>query len=334
MVFHLAAQPLVRKSFDIPLETFEVNTLGTVNLLECIRRQKKPCVVVCVTTDKCYENREWLHSYRENDPMGGFDPYSASKGCAELVIDSYRNSFFLNKSEIMLASARAGNVIGGGDWAIDRIVPDIFRSLFTNKPVLVRNKHATRPWQHVLEPLSGYLWLAASLYSHPHSSIHPPASVGEGRRANSHSNSHPPASGGSAASAGEGRIFGSNPHTAFPSSTWPLADLQSGFNFGPSLTSNRPVEAIVKEVLKHIPGDWHDASDPNAPHEASNLNLAIDKAFHILGWQPVWDFEETVLKTADWYQRVNQGENAVNVTMEQIANYAERASLKHLVWAR
>ncbi|MDR2512866.1 MAG: CDP-glucose 4,6-dehydratase [Puniceicoccales bacterium] len=163
LVIHMAAQPLVRLSYDIPAETFETNVMGTVNVLDAIRAAKHPCATLVVTTDKCYENREWLHSYREEDPMGGYDPYSASKGCAELVVSAYRRSFFGADSPVALASARAGNVIGGGDWALDRIVPDCVRSLAKGETIPVRNPHATRPWQHVLEPLSGYLLLGARL---------------------------------------------------------------------------------------------------------------------------------------------------------------------------
>jgi CDP-glucose 4,6-dehydratase len=162
-VFHLAAQPLVRLSYAQPVETYATNVMGTVHVLEAIRRQGLACSVVAVTTDKCYENREWLHAYREEDAMGGHDPYSSSKGAAELVISAYRRSFFAGSSGIRLASARAGNVIGGGDWAQDRIVPDCVRALSQNASIPVRNKVATRPWQHVLEPLSGYLQLAATL---------------------------------------------------------------------------------------------------------------------------------------------------------------------------
>lgn len=162
-IFHLAAQPLVRLSFKEPLETFSTNVMGTANVLDAVHKCKLNCSVVVVTTDKCYENREWVHSYREEDPMGGFDPYSASKGCAELVTSSYRRSFFNTAGSAKISSARAGNVIGGGDWAVDRIVPDIFRSIKCGQPIRIRNRHATRPWQHVLEPLSGYLWLAAKL---------------------------------------------------------------------------------------------------------------------------------------------------------------------------
>jgi CDP-glucose 4,6-dehydratase len=165
-VFHLAAQPLVRLSYDQPVETYATNIMGTVNVLEAVRLRGKPCAIVAITTDKCYDNKEWVHSYREEDPMGGYDPYSSSKGAAELVIASYRRSYFSSAdSPVKLASARAGNVIGGGDWALDRIVPDCIRALARGETIPVRNKIATRPWQHVLEPLSGYLWLGACLHS-------------------------------------------------------------------------------------------------------------------------------------------------------------------------
>jgi len=168
IVFHFAAQTLVRYSYDHPVETFGTNTMGTVHLLESLRYVEKRCEAVIVTTDKCYENREQEAPYTEEAPMGGHDPYSASKGAAELVVASYRRSFFnpadYGKShQVAVASARAGNVIGGGDWALDRIVPDCMRMLGAGRPVEVRNPHATRPWQHVLEPLGGYLVLALRL---------------------------------------------------------------------------------------------------------------------------------------------------------------------------
>lgn len=163
IIIHMAAQPLVRYSYTHPVETYATNVMGTVHLLEAARETGTVRSIVNVTTDKCYENKEWLWGYRENEPMGGFDPYSNSKGCSELVTSAYRQSFFMNGSTA-LASARAGNVIGGGDWAEDRLVPDILRSLERGEPVIVRNPHAIRPWQHVLEPLSGYLTLAEKLY--------------------------------------------------------------------------------------------------------------------------------------------------------------------------
>jgi len=168
IVIHMAAQPLVRYSYQNPVETYSTNVMGTVNLLEAVRNTVSVKAVVNVTTDKCYENREWAWGYRENESMGGHDPYSNSKGCAELVTSAYRNSYFhpehYQKHGVALASARAGNVIGGGDWAEDRLIPDIMRAITHNEAVNIRNPHAIRPWQHVLEPLSGYLKLAQTLY--------------------------------------------------------------------------------------------------------------------------------------------------------------------------
>jgi len=168
IVIHMAAQPLVRYSYIEPVETYSTNVMGTVNLLEAVRGTPGVRAVVNVTTDKCYENREWAWGYRENEAMGGYDPYSSSKGCAELVTAAYRNSYFHpNKYQehgVAIASARAGNVIGGGDWADDRLIPDIMRAITGSRAVHIRNPHAIRPWQHVLEPLSGYLLLAQKLY--------------------------------------------------------------------------------------------------------------------------------------------------------------------------
>lgn len=168
IVIHMAAQPLVRYSYIEPVETYSTNVMGTVNLLEAVRSTPSVKAVVNVTSDKCYENREWSWGYRENEAMGGFDPYSSSKGCAELVAAAYRNSYFhpdkYQQHGVAIASARAGNVIGGGDWAGDRLIPDILRAITEGKPVNIRNPHAIRPWQHVLEPLSGYLQLAQKLY--------------------------------------------------------------------------------------------------------------------------------------------------------------------------
>ena len=286
-VFHLAAQPLVRLSYGQPVETYATNVMGTVHVLEAVRLAGRPCTVIAVTTDKCYENREWVHSYREEDPMGGHDPYSSSKGAAELAIGAYRRSYFsAPDSKIRVATARAGNVIGGGDWALDRIVPDCIRALQRGEPIAVRNKVATRPWQHVLEPLSGYLQMAAAIHA---SSLHAPASA---------------------------------PDT-----------LCGGFNFGPPLTSNRTVADLVQELLKHWPGRWEDRSDPLAVHEAKLLHLATDKAFHFLGWQPVWNFGQTVARTTDWYRRVYGGTDAAQLTRDDIAAYAAAAAAHEFPWA-
>jgi CDP-glucose 4,6-dehydratase len=293
-LFHLAAQPLVRLSYETPIETYEVNVMGTVHLLDALRSLSEAhatghtspatrTAAVMITTDKCYENREWLHGYREEDAMGGYDPYSSSKGCAELAIAAYRRSYFHPAStpNVGIASARAGNVIGGGDWAKDRIVPDCIRALQSGNAIPVRNKTATRPWQHVLEPLSGYLTLAARL------------------------------------------MQALNEHKTSPDTRHPLPDtkLASAFNFGPALTSNRTVAELVVELLKHWPGEWDDRSDPNAPHEASKLNLATDKAFHTLGWQPRWDFESTIQRTANWYRQARDGADATQLTKADIEAY-------------
>ena len=168
IVFHLAAQALVRESYENVADTFSTNVMGTVHVFEACRKVSSIKAIVNITSDKCYENKEWVWGYRENEAMGGYDPYSASKGCAELVTSSYRNSFFnvdnyKKNHDVLLASARAGNVIGGGDWATDRLIPDIVRAASKNEKVKIRNPKATRPWQHVLEPLSGYLTLGWKL---------------------------------------------------------------------------------------------------------------------------------------------------------------------------
>lgn len=285
-VFHLAAQPLVRLSYEQPVATYETNVMGTVHVLEAIRSLRQSCVVVVVTTDKCYENKEWVHSYREDDPMGGYDPYSSSKGAAELVVSAYRRSYFSgDNSSVQLSSARAGNVIGGGDWAADRIVPDCIRALQRGVAIAVRNKVATRPWQHVLEPLSGYLWLAACL--------------------------------------------------AKPQLAETAVPLVTAFNFGPTLTSNHSVLDLVQEVLKNWPGDWVDKSDSNPVHEAKLLNLSIDKAFHFLGWHPVWSFQKTIAETIGWYRsNVRDGTSNLNYTRDQIARYTKDARSARLAWTQ
>jgi CDP-glucose 4,6-dehydratase len=278
-VFHLAAQAIVRTSFTSPAETWAANVMGTIHVMEALRTLDKPCAAVMVTSDKCYENREWLHGYREEDPLGGFDPYSSSKGAAEVAIASWRRSFFENHP-VRLASARAGNVIGGGDWAADRIVPDCVRALQEGRPIAVRNRISTRPWQHVLDPLSGYLWLGAVL-AQP----------------------------------------GLRPFDA--------GLYSSAFNFGPSLDSNRTVEALVAELLLHWPGAWEDRSDPAAVHEAKLLNLSTDKACHLLGWKPNWTFEQAVAAAAEWYR----DPDPAAATARQIARYEHDASRQGRVWA-
>ena len=171
IVFHLAAQPIVRESYNNPKDTFDINIMGTVNVLECCRNSNSVQIIINVTSDKCYKNNEWIWGYRESDPMGGYDPYSSSKGCSELVTSAYRNAF-LNPTKYgdhgkFLASVRAGNVIGGGDWQKDRLIPDCIRALENNESIEIRNPNATRPWQHVLEALSGYINLSTKMLDEP-----------------------------------------------------------------------------------------------------------------------------------------------------------------------
>ncbi len=289
-VFHFAAQTIVRTSFEQPVETYSTNVMGTIHVMEALRSLEKACSACLVTSDKSYENREWVYGYREGDQLGGFDPYSSSKGSAEIAIASWRRSFFAGHP-VRIASARAGNVIGGGDWAKDRIVPDCIRALQRSQPIPVRNRTATRPWQHVLEPLSGYLWLAAAL-------------------------------------------GGQSPRPC------PAGALDSAFNFGPALESNRSVADLVAEVLKHWPGRWEDKSDPDAVHEAMLLNLATDKAFHLLGWKPVWGFGKAVAATVAWYRRAETLSGApsgsaqlMELTVGQIREYQRDAALGGSPWA-
>ena len=293
-VFHLAAQSLVRLSYEEPVETYDTNVMGTVHVLDALRRSARPCVAVMITTDKCYENREWLHPYREEDPLGGYDAYSSSKAAAEIAIAAYRRSFFSlpNDNKIAVASARAGNVIGGGDWALDRIVPDAVRSLRRDEAIPVRNKSATRPWQHVLEPLSGYLSLAAGMAQ---------------------------------------AIRDANPKRA--------SELCAPFNFGPRIEANKTVEKLVLEIVKNWPGDWTDQSDSTAPHEAGKLNLAIEKAQHLLNWSPVWNFEQTVAQTIEWYHcgaaDATKTQPAMReFTHDQIRQYVSDARSARLAWAK
>lgn len=286
-VFHLAAQPLVRRSYIEPVETYATNMMGTVHLLDALRqlddhyrRSERACAAVFITTDKCYENREWLYGYREDDHLGGYDPYSSSKASAEIAIAAYRRSYFNPETSnqplrIGIASARAGNVIGGGDWAHDRIVPDCIRHLQRGEPIPVRNPAATRPWQHVLEPLGGYLRLAALQ-----------------RRA----------------------LEISNPEA--------LLRTCAAYNFGPALNAQKPVSALVEQILMHWPGRWEDHSDPDALHEAERLNLCWDRAFHQLGWKPSWNFSTTIRRTIEWYRHaLGSPSDCLKLTQADIRAY-------------
>jgi CDP-glucose 4,6-dehydratase len=281
-IFHLAAQPLVRLSYREPILTFATNTLGTAHLLDAVRLTDFPCSIVAATTDKCYENDgrpgDPSRAFREGDPLGGHDPYSASKAAAEIVIAAYRDSFFARESQVALASARAGNVIGGGDWAEDRLVPDAVRALRAGKAIPVRNPGFTRPWQHVLEPLGGYLMLGAHLE--------------EARRNRKE-----------------------------------VGTYAGAFNFGPGPEANRSVREVVEEILKGWPGNWEQAPQEAHLPEAPLLSLAIDKARDTLGWQPRWDFSETVAQTVTWYREYHarmkdEAEpNLIDLTQAQIAAY-------------
>ena len=276
-VFHLAAQALVSVSYEDPLQTYSTNLLGTAHILEALRRVGRSCVVVVITSDKCYENQNRLEPYHEGDPLGGSDPYSSSKACAELVCASYRRSFFSEHRPIALASARAGNVIGGGDRSRDRIVPDCIRALRSKRAVVVRNPGFVRPWQHVLEPLAGYLVLAAEI----------------------------------------GSALGEDDNSR-------LDQLCSAFNFGPRTNSSRTVRELVEKILTIWPGTWEEGRNLNAPYEAHRLTLASEKAERILGWQPVWSFEESVHNTIEWYRTAEQPANQMQkFTQEQIEAFVQ-----------
>lgn len=265
-VFHLAAQPLVRRSYANPVETYSINVMGTVHLLSALRelsslyrKQGRYCAAVMITSDKCYENRDWVYAYREIDALGGKDPYSASKAAAEIVISSFRSAYFnadAGAPVIGVASVRAGNVIGGGDWAENRLVPDCMRSLAAGEPIPVRNASSTRPWQHVLEPLHGYLMLGADIL----------------RTLEDGDLSH-------------------------------VRSLLEPFNFGPDSSVHRSVLQLVEEVLRHWPGSWKHEMQPTAYAETGRLALSSDKAIDVLNWRPVWSFTETVARTTAWYRQ-------------------------------
>lgn len=274
IVFHLAAQPLVKLSYEKPKETYETNVIGTLNVLECIRRSDSVKVGIMVTTDKCYENKEQIWAYRENDPMGGYDPYSSSKGCCELLISSYRNSFMnpndYDKHGKAIASVRAGNVIGGGDWARDRIVPDCIRALMKNQDIEIRNPSAVRPWQHVLEPLSGYLLLASKMYE-------------------------------------DG------------------VNYCSGWNFGPEFKSVITVKNVVETILE-IWGSESRISTLNETdfHEANLLSLDITKSKKYLKWNPIWNIQECIKYTVNWYKNFLDNKEMYLLCKKQISIYENK----------
>jgi CDP-glucose 4,6-dehydratase len=267
VVIHMAAQPLVRLSYVDPIGTYATNVMGTVHLLDAIRRQESVRATVVVTSDKCYENREWFWGYRETEAMGGYDPYSNSKGCAELVTAAFRQSYSTGSNN-HIGSGRAGNVIGGGDISPDRLIPDLIRSYRAGLKTLIRNPDAVRPWQHVLEPLTGYLRLAEKL------------------------------------AGPDGQEY---------------AD---GWNFGPDATSERTVRDIAEasSTAWGLDASWsHDRGDH--PHEASYLKLDSSKARRLLGWRPVWGFEDTIKATIDWYAAESNDRDMIAFTQNQISDY-------------
>lgn len=257
VVFHLAAQPLVRQSYRDPVETYSTNVMGTLQVFEACRAVESVRAIVNVTSDKCYENKEWLWGYRENEPMGGFDPYSASKGCSELLTASYRNSYFDpdqygQTHQTLMASCRAGNVVGGGDWSEDRLIPDLIRSTTSGQPVSIRCPQAIRPWQHVLEPLHGYMKVACELL--------------------------------------KGQV-----------------SYATAWNFGPQEESSVSVENIAK-YSQHCWDAIRYNVTPHAdhPHEATWLMLDSSKARIELHWSPVWNWQETLDRTIQWYRQFHK----------------------------
>jgi CDP-glucose 4,6-dehydratase len=274
-VFHLAAQPILRRSYKEPKLTYETNIMGTVNLLEAVRATESVRACIIVTSDKCYENREWLYGYRETDPMGGYDPYSSSKGCAELVTAAYIDSFFNPNTygtthTVALSSVRAGNVIGGGDWGEDRLVPDCIRALSQQKPIHIRNLQAMRPWQYILEPLSGYLLLAGLMYE-------------------------------------EG------------------AKYSGGWNFGPNDENVITVEGVVKHVCKYWDNGAYITDSSNQPHEVALLKLDTSKARALLNWKSLYNINEAVKRTVNWYLGFYAGMSDMHdYTLEEIRTYTRR----------
>jgi CDP-glucose 4,6-dehydratase len=271
-IIHLAAQALVRHSYQNPKETFDTNVGGGINLLEAVRNYPDVRALVFITSDKCYKNKEWIWGYRENDELGGRDPYSASKAAAENIFEGYYQSFLKTNKTLGAVTTRAGNVIGGGDLSEDRIVPDCIRALRTKRPIEVRNPIATRPWQHVLEPISGYLTLTAKILENPDK-------------------------------------------------------ISGAWNFGPNTENVRSVKELA-ELASEI---WGSGSvsvekDQSELHESNLLMLSSDKVKSQLAWHPLWNFERCVMETIDWYQKVDEGKNPLNLTLSQISSYISNSA--------
>jgi CDP-glucose 4,6-dehydratase len=277
IVFHLAAQPLVRRSYHEPIENWSTNVMGTAHVLEACRQAGCVRAVVAITTDKVYANQERSSGYGENDRLGGHDPYSASKAACEILIESYRKAFFSHDNKLLLASARAGNVIGGGDWSEDRLIPDLVRAVTQNQPLVIRSPNATRPWQHVLECLAGYLILGQKLL--------------------------------------EGRD-----------------EYAAAWNFGPAREDNRTVAEVLTLLRTHWPQlIWEETRDLQ-PHEAMLLYLDHAKARTKLGWQPVWNIEQALQATADWYRRFY--EKGAGYSQDQLEKYIDAARLVGASWVQ
>lgn len=271
IVFHLAAQPLVRASYEIPFDTYDINVMGTLNILENIRKSPSVAASVMITTDKCYENKEWERGYKETDRLGGFDPYSSSKACAELLIKSFQNSY--ESESLAISSVRAGNVIGGGDLSADRLLPDIYRAIVSKQKIKLRNPMAIRPWQHVLEPLIGYLMVAEDLFESGHQN-------------------------------------------------------NDAWNFGPRASDIR----TVAEIAKLFAGEWgvdniEEEKNSQHYHEANMLSLDSTKAYSKLNWQPIWNVEVAIKKTAEWYQDFEKKIDILDKTNQQIQEYISAVKL-------
>lgn len=280
VVFHLAAQPIVRLSYTEPLLTYETNVIGTLKVLEAARKTPSVKAFVNVTTDKCYENVEKKEGYKEDEPFGGYDMYSSSKGCSEILSSSYRRSFLSDGKPFALATARAGNVIGGGDWAKDRLIPDCIRAFQKGEVVSIRNPYATRPWQLVLEPLAGYLRLGQKLLE-------------------------------------EG------------------AEYAQGYNFGPEMNKDVKVCEVAQLVAK-IWGDGRvEVGSGDGLHEATLLQLNIEKADKQLGIRPVYTAHEAIVKTTEWYKEFYGGQTDMTAyTSKQINDFVNAARAKNLEWSK
>jgi len=285
VVFHLAAQSLVLEGYQNPLDTFHINSNGTVNVLEAIRATDCVQAAVCVTTDKCYENQGFIWGYRETDTLGGHDPYSASKAMAELAVASYRSSYSGAGGALPpVATVRAGNVIGGGDWSADRLVPDCMRALMAGQDLVLRNPSHVRPWQHVVEPLGGYLWLAAKL-------------LAEGSR------------------------------------------YAEAWNFGPAILEMVTTEQLVREIIRLWGDGSYAAGSGQVEKETTLLNLNWDKAARRLDWRPVYDWQEAVHATVDWFktygERLGASESMdmYDVCAAHIQAYSDRARAAGVAWA-